>query len=877
MINIRNLNKVYKSKKRNDCHALQDINLSLPSHGLIFVLGKSGSGKSTLLNLIGGLDSISSGEITVNGNNISHFNENKFADYRNTYIGYIFQDYHLIDELTVYENIKLSLELRNHTDDNLILEALEKVGLAGYDNRYPTELSGGERQRVAIARAIVKKPRIILADEPTGNLDNKTATAIIKILKQLSKECLILIVSHNTNDAYTYADRIIELSQGKIISDYTKNPEYSDDIIYDHEVMYYPNDHLLTDEDVEHINDMIDHHQLKKVVKVKNKFLKTENVIKDDDFVEIENNKLSFRDVSFLSFRFLKSKLIRILTSSIMVAIIMVILAFSQTIISFDAESILAEQLETMQQDSILYETRVSELKKPLLDTNYRPEIGTEDIQAFKNAGYEGNIYPVTNYTVPITAASIYSGLVKTHLSSSMFVTESLGTLIVDEEYLKGKYGELTYLAKLEEFDPIGVIITDYLADAILALNAKYKKLSYEDLLGNYTTNGSTVNRMIINGIIDTGYKTKHANLIERYKKGELKKITELIINQDKEFLDFYSDLFSKLGYSYSINPNFMEDFKGNQKIQIIYHHKLMIEAEYMGKNISIPFTDRTNAYISNDPTGKYKLNPGEVIMNYKKYNEIFGTEYDTKTLTNFVPHDITIKQYRYYDVDNENLLMTVKVRIAKLTSATSGLFLAADDIYSKFTETCIYYNGLYLNGKENIASTVEVATKLNYVQQNYIIDGIHTMTKAVNVFIPIFRLVSLFLYAGVILILVSFSMKMINDKLHEIGILKALGTKNISLLLIFGLQILLIAILTCFFATSGYFLFIGAANDVLIASLKELAPSHVVLNIDFLRFKGNIALMDIVIVFILAIISLIIPMIKIRNIKPVKIIKTKE
>lgn len=145
MINIRNLNKIYKSKKRNDCHALQDINLSLPSRGLIFVLGKSGSGKSTLLNLIGGLDSISSGEITVNGNNISHFNENKFADYRNTYIGYIFQDYHLIDELTVHENIKLSLELRNHTDDNLITEALEKVGLAGYDNRYPTELSGGER------------------------------------------------------------------------------------------------------------------------------------------------------------------------------------------------------------------------------------------------------------------------------------------------------------------------------------------------------------------------------------------------------------------------------------------------------------------------------------------------------------------------------------------------------------------------------------------------------------------------------------------------------------------------------------------------------------------------------------------------------------
>ena len=116
MIEITHLNKIYKSKKRKKCHALKDINLTLPDNGLVFVLGKSGSGKSTLLNLIGGLDNITSGSITVDGNNLSKFREKAFCNYRNTHIGFIFQDYHLIDELTVYDNIALSLNLRRIKD-----------------------------------------------------------------------------------------------------------------------------------------------------------------------------------------------------------------------------------------------------------------------------------------------------------------------------------------------------------------------------------------------------------------------------------------------------------------------------------------------------------------------------------------------------------------------------------------------------------------------------------------------------------------------------------------------------------------------------------------------------------------------------------------
>ena len=150
-------------------------------------------------------------------------------------------------------------------------------------------------------------------------------------------------------------------------------------------------------------------------------------------------------------------------------------------------------------------------------------------------------------------------------------------------------------------------------------------------------------------------------------------------------------------------------------------------------------------------------------------------------------------------------------------------------------------------------------------------------MTKAVDVFIPIFELVAIFLCIGIVFILVSFSMRMIQDKLHDIGILKALGTQNKTIGTIFGLQIFLIAILTIIMSTIGYYYFVGIANDVLVASLKEFATTRVVLEFNFLVFKHSIVYMDIILILTLSILSLFIPMLKIRKIKPVKIIKIKE
>ena len=223
MIEVKNLTKTYHPKKGVPVVALDNVNLKIEDKGLVFILGKSGSGKSTLLNLLGGLDKYDAGDIIIKGKSTKDFTQGNFDSYRNTYVGFIFQEYNILEEFTVGANIALAIELQGRKATNEeVKQILDTLDLTGYGHRRPNELSGGQRQRVAIARALVKNPEIILADEPTGSLDSKTALQIFDILKKLSQEKLVMVVSHDREFAEMYGDRVIELADGRIISDISK-------------------------------------------------------------------------------------------------------------------------------------------------------------------------------------------------------------------------------------------------------------------------------------------------------------------------------------------------------------------------------------------------------------------------------------------------------------------------------------------------------------------------------------------------------------------------------------------------------------------------------------------------------------------------------
>ncbi|MGV3024146.1 ABC transporter ATP-binding protein [Clostridium thermobutyricum] len=211
--------KKYYGKDESLVKALDNVNLEVNKGEFLAIVGTSGSGKSTLLNLIGGLDKETSGEVIIEGKNISKMEDNKKTIFRRRNIGFIFQSYNLIQILNVYENIVLPLELDGEKiDENYINLILDTLGLKDKKDRLPDSLSGGQRQRVAIGRALASKPSIILADEPTGNLDSKTENEVLGLLKLTSKKFsqTIIMITHNEKIAQM-ADRVIRIEDGKIV------------------------------------------------------------------------------------------------------------------------------------------------------------------------------------------------------------------------------------------------------------------------------------------------------------------------------------------------------------------------------------------------------------------------------------------------------------------------------------------------------------------------------------------------------------------------------------------------------------------------------------------------------------------------------------
>ena len=223
IVELKNVSKVYKIGD-NEFKALDNIDLELNKGEMIVVLGPSGAGKSTLLNLIGGMDSPSSGKVIIDGENISNYSENKLSDYRAENVGFIFQFYNILPSLTVKENVDIVKDIVKNPISTE--EALKGVGLEKHKNKFPNQLSGGEQQRVSIARAIAKNPKLLLCDEPTGALDSNTGVEVLKLLR---KQCdannganTVIIVTHNSLIA-DIADTIINVKNGKIES-IVKNP-----------------------------------------------------------------------------------------------------------------------------------------------------------------------------------------------------------------------------------------------------------------------------------------------------------------------------------------------------------------------------------------------------------------------------------------------------------------------------------------------------------------------------------------------------------------------------------------------------------------------------------------------------------------------------
>lgn len=306
MIKLEHIYKIYNKNRPNEIVVCNDINVSFPDNGLITILGASGSGKTTLLNVISGMDDFDKGKLIFDDVSISKYNHKKWDLIRKEKIGYVYQDYNLLKELTVYENIEPVLRMQGIDDKEVILDKvkylLKSVGLNNYEDRLIKQLSGGQQQRVGFARALANNPEVMLADEPTGNLDGKTTIELMNIIKEISKTRLVILVTHEQVLCDYYADRIIEIESGKIVKDYLN---------HEHKTLDYLQEHIINLDDFEKTSletgnlnisrftnkndidkldiDLIERNQTL-YIKVNSKTLKRTKYLDDDSEIIIHNN-----------------------------------------------------------------------------------------------------------------------------------------------------------------------------------------------------------------------------------------------------------------------------------------------------------------------------------------------------------------------------------------------------------------------------------------------------------------------------------------------------------------------------------------------------------------------------------------------------------
>lgn len=354
MLELRNLSRYYVQKKGPTVKALDNVSLRFDEKGIVFVLGKSGSGKSTLLNVIGGLDKYTDGDLLISGKSTKQFKQSEFDSYRNTMVGFIFQEYNVLDEFTVSQNIGIALELQGKkVTDEAINEMLDLFDLSGLGGRKPNTLSGGQKQRVAIARALVKNPDIIMADEPTGALDSATGKQLFETLTKLAQERLVIVVSHDRDFAETYGDRIIEFKDGQIVRDVTKvkpeSKEKQNNLVFTNKGIEIAPRYELTAEDLAVINEYLRTNEAKETLITKgatHSFIETvASEVKESKDIPFIKSRLPFLSSLKMGTSALKHKKVRLVFSIILASLSFSMFGVSDTMAAFDKQTAMTDSI----------------------------------------------------------------------------------------------------------------------------------------------------------------------------------------------------------------------------------------------------------------------------------------------------------------------------------------------------------------------------------------------------------------------------------------------------------------------------------------------------------------------------------------------------
>lgn len=854
MIELKNITKSYKSKKGKDTLALNNISLKLNNKGMVFILGKSGSGKSTLLNILGGLDKYDSGDMLILGKSSKDFTQADFDSYRNTYIGFIFQEFNILEDYNVYENIALALQLQQKEINNSEIDnLLEKLEIKDLKERKVNELSGGQKQRTAIARALIKNPKIILADEPTGNLDSKTGKDVMNLLKEISKEKLVVIVSHDNEFAKLYADRIIEIKDGNIINDTNV---------------------LDIEENTENYKTIKSHLPIKE----------------------------SFR----LGVGSLKHKKLKLFFTIFLTMCTLLFLSITDTMSSYNVEKAHSKLLKDRNEEFVQIEKYIFYNEN---DYSYGNKdeltLTKNDIEKINNKlGKES--YPVYKLQNSFVKESTLD-LLKIKRSEDKYTINYNAAEVVETDNLSKIIKGKIIGREAKELDEI--VISSYFADLILENGIKiyseddnqikdiYKPKSFEELVtfNQYFYFGDN-NKVKIVGVINYDIsKYQELKKIDTYSK-----VTDEIDNLSNELYRLVENVYGKI----YVKKGFINNLKVDNKIVLsqgnIYRlelekNKLNTSGLYIGPEI---LDDKITYWDQKEWKTIDNLQKDEVILNIRGLKDFDSKDYENKLKKylennegdeeelkrtffekyvedyNIIGDNLTIKIYtgKTFDEDKptekiENLKV---VGIIGLDENENNHYFSKETL-SKYKNEYIQNTALLvpINTKEeaetilkNFPYNAELSAKTTYSSE------VLSLINSVNLIKDIGFYISIVFVVFAIFLIGNFVFTSINYRKKEIGVLRALGATSIDICKIFFWEGLTLSLISATLAS------------ILLIIITNLLNSIIMTNISLILTPFIIGIRQFIIIYLLVFIvvltSLILPIRKISKMKPIDAILKK-
>lgn len=760
---------------------------------------------------------------------------------------------------------------------------MRRVGLTHYKNKYPYELSGGEKQRVAIARALIKNPKIVLCDEPTGNLDKSTSKIILDLLKEVSKDYLVFMVTHDEKAAFDYAERIITLEEGLVKSEKVKRKGYKNELIIKESEILLPFYRDISIEEEELINSKLETSNLLTFDSLDNGF--DELVYKDESF-----NEFTYKNVQFdkkaknkLKNTYLKSGKVSSILNTIIFSLFVVLLLLIQTFLSFSSSDLILDTIKENQECAL-----ISKIEDKSLGGRgaYIPLRENDEEILFKE--YEGKKYPVYNIT-PYTSHSDVATLFEEGIISrdeapinnnGVYLSATNGLAIVDEDYLlsrfKNEYGELEILAgSLSNCkDGTSIIVTDYFADCIFDVRNIYENKDYNSLLGdlrgyfpNYDSYSNAINSNI-GCIIKTNYREKYKKVFDTYDEIiKNKKISTSLyaLQKSDEFNEYLTDISSgEISLCFSLNTNYLDDYFNN-----------LTSARQFVRNGGVFFSkdnifDKSDVFVETSTTIiDNSLNDYEIILSQSDYEKLIAI---FKSY-NIEGNEFTVFKIDgcYYDGDYSSNI-TLKI---KKTNFNEPNFVNEKTLI-ELTKMQVFTYAYLLPSVTSSRKIIKKAINRDYSILDLNRNSYVLMGKTLYLFGDFFLILEIVVIFILVVYFSIFSIKSIRSKSYQIGVFKSLGMKNKDIFYIFTFKNILFALASLVLTSILCYPFFSLANSLLILSYEKLIGLKT-FRIEAFYFHFDIFTYIYLGVILIFLLFTLIPLLISKRITPAKIVNNKE